>query len=107
GPGTAHQLARRGDRRQREPARQALGGDEDVRAYAGVLVPPEPAGAAEPGLDLVEDEQDAVPVRALAQPGEETGRGGYVAALAEDRLDHERGGLPCRADGRQHIVELA
>src|SRR5690606_4313164 len=56
GPCLAHQLAGRGDGRQREAARQALGGDDDVRADAEVLVSPELPGPAEAGLYLVDDQ---------------------------------------------------
>ena len=43
------------------------------------------------GLHLVDDEQDAVPVGDLAQRRQEAVRRDDVAALAEDRLDQERG----------------
>ena len=47
-------------------------------------------GAADPALHLVGDEQDAVLVAELPQPGQEAGRRDDVAALALDRLDEDR-----------------
>ena len=55
---------------------------------------PEAAGAAEAGLDLVRDEQDAVLVGQLPQARQEPGRRHDVAALADDRLDDEGGDPP-------------
>lgn len=72
-----------------------------------MVVSPELAGAAETGLDLVDDEQDPVPVGTLAQTVEEGPVSGYVAAFAEDRLDEERGGVGRSALGLQGVVELA
>ncbi len=51
------------------------------------------AGAAEPGLDLVGDEQDAVGPAPLGDLGQEAGRRDDEAALALDRLDEHRGGV--------------
>ena len=49
------------------------------------------AGAGEAGLHLVGDEHDPVRVRPLDQCGQEPRRGHDEAALALDRLDHQRG----------------
>ena len=49
------------------------------------------AGSADSGLDLVEDEEDAVLVAELAEAGEEAGRGDDVAAFALDGLDEDGG----------------
>ena len=49
------------------------------------------AGAAETGLDLVGDEHDSVAVAELTELAHEVDRRGDEAALAEDRLDDDRG----------------
>ena len=107
GPRLLHQLGRRSDAGQREAGGQALRGDQYVRLRAEVVAAPELAGPPEPGLHLVDDEQDAVPVGALPQAGEEPLVGRHVAALAENRLDEERRGVGRRTQCLQHIVELA
>jgi hypothetical protein len=49
-----------GDKRgQRHTAAEALGKGHDVGRYTGMLVAEDPTGAADPGLDLVEDQQHA------------------------------------------------
>ena len=55
--------AARQDAGQRQAGRDALGHDEDVRLDVPVLDREHLAGAPEPGLDLVGDEQDAVLAR--------------------------------------------
>ena len=49
------------------------------------------AGAAEPGLDLVGDEQDAVLLGHLPQLAQELERCGHEAPLAKDGLDDDGG----------------
>ena len=93
-----HQLRRRADRREGEAGGDALGHDQDVGTDAGLLHEEHVAGAGEPALDLVRDEQDPVFVADLPQSPEEGGRRRVVAALAQHRLqDHgrrlRRGGL--------------
>src|SRR5690606_37124428 len=66
-----------------------------------------PARAAEPGLDLVDDEEDAVRVGTLAQALEEGGVARDVSALTEHRLDDERRGLLRSGDGGEQVVQLA
>ena len=51
----------------------------------------EPTGAAETRLDLVDDEKDAVLLGELAQPLQELSRRRHESALAEHRLDDDRG----------------
>ena len=56
----------------------------------------EPAGTTASRLDLVGDEEDAVPAAQLLHAGEEVRRGDHEAALAEHRLD----------DGRGHVLRV-
>ncbi len=55
-----------------------------------MLVRQEPAGPAQPGLDLVADQHRAVLVEQVRGRGQEAGRG-HVHALALDRLDDQAG----------------
>ena len=87
--------------RQRQPGRDALGHDQDVRLDVPVLDREHLAGAPEPGLDLVGDEQDPVLAGDLAQARQEPGRRDDVATLAEDGLDDDRG----HALGVDELVE--
>ena len=72
-----------------EPAGQRLGHGDDVGGDVLVLVGEELAGAAEPALHLVADEQRAVLVQQFRGRGEEA-VGRHVHALALDGLDDER-----------------
>ena len=92
-----HHLRPCQDPRQRQPRRDALGHDQDVRLDAPVLDREHLAGPPEPGLDLVGDEQDAVLAGDLAEPGQEPRRRDDVPALPEHRLDDD-GGHPVRVD---------
>lgn len=71
-----------------------LGEGDDVRrgGEVPVGVAPELAGGAKAGLDLVDDEGDAVLLGQVAEALEEGGGGVVVAALALDGLDDEGGG---------------
>jgi hypothetical protein len=60
-----------------------------------VLDPPELARAAEAGLHLVDDQDDAVVAAELAHTREELRRRDDEAALALHRLDHDRGDVLC------------
>ena len=84
-----HQLGAAGDAGERKAAGDALGGRHQV-GHDALVVDGEPrAGAAEPGLDLVGDEHDAVVRRPGGEGRQEAGRRLDEAALAEDRLDHD------------------
>src|SRR5258705_4180721 len=95
------ELASRHQRPERQPIRDALGRAHDVGHDAGVLEAPHPARPPVAGLPLVGDQQYAVPVAAVTQSAQEVERRRDVAALAELRLDEQRG------DGRwlAHLVE--
>ena len=97
-------LGRRQARADRETAAERLGQRHDVGGDAGALVGEQFAGAAHAGLHLVEDQQQAVLVAKFAQRPQERGLDHAHAALAHDRLDHDRRGLG--ADGALHRVEI-
>ncbi len=63
------------------------------------------ARAAEAGLHLVRDEHDPLPVADPAQPLDELGRGRHEPALAELRLEDDRGNLGGRHLGREHALD--
>ena len=88
------------------PEPMPLGHHQYVGRDAAVLVRPHPPGAPDAALHLVEDEQYPVRVAPLAQPGEEGGRRGDVAALAEHGLDDERRRVRRRRLLLEHEVEL-
>ena len=81
----------------RKAAAERLGQRHDVGRDAGVLIGEQVAGAADAGLDLVEDQQQPVVVAQLAQGAQERVRHHPHAALAHDRLDQDGGGLPARS----------
>ena len=58
-----------------------------------MLMPPELAGAPDACLDLVEDEDNAVSIGALAEALEECRRGGQVSAVTQHRFDEKRSGV--------------
>ena len=87
----AHELLAGQDPGQWQPGGDALGHDQDVRLDAPVLDGEHLAGPPEAGLDLVGDEQDPVLAGDLAEARQEPGRWHDVTALAEDRLDDDRG----------------
>lgn len=80
-----------------DPVAEGFRGGEDVwvdgRWVLGLGVGPERAGAREPALDLVEDENRADTGAVLAEGGEEFGRGDVDAAFALDGLDENAAGL--------------
>ena len=82
----------RDQRAERNAAAEPFGEHHDVRRDARVLESEELAGAADPGLDLVEDQQDAVLGRQSAQAAQELVRRDEHAGLALDRLQHHGDG---------------
>ncbi|MNY02105.1 hypothetical protein D3C86_1346640 [compost metagenome] len=77
--------------RHGQPAADRLGHDDQVRLDPGVLEGEHFAGAAETGLHFVEDQQDAVLARHLADRPQPAGRGAVDSALALHRFqDHRR-----------------
>ncbi len=95
------------DAGQRQPAGQALADAHDVGLDAVVLARPHRAGAADAGLHLVDDEQDAVLVAQPAQVGEPAGGRHDVAALALDRLDEDGGDVARVGELReQHLLDV-
>ena len=93
-----------GDGGQREPAGDALGRGDQVGDDALVLAGEPGAGAAEAGLDLVGDEQDAVLAAELDERRQVARAGDDEAALALDGLDHD-GGHVVGADLGADVVD--
>ena len=84
-----HQLLRGADRRQRKATAHDLADTRDVRRHAVVLLGPA-VRQAKARDHLVEDEQDPVPSRDLAQALQEAGLGRDEPL---ERLDDDRGQL--------------
>jgi hypothetical protein len=84
------------------PAAQGLGHGHDVRHDLLVLVGEELAGAAEPALHLVADEQRAVLVQQRGRRGQEAVRR-HVHALALDGLDDQRGDVALAQLGLERV----
>ena len=86
---------------------QRLRQRHDIGRDARMLMTEPGAGAAQPGLDLVEHQQPAVPVAQGPQPPQVFGAGRTNAAFALYRLDQHRndiGRLRCRTADRLDIV---
>ena len=84
---------------------QGLGHGDDVGPDAVVLEPEPPPGAAEPGLDLVHDQQHVALVAQPADVGQVPGGRHVDPALALDALEQDGGDR--RVDGRGQGVEVA
>ena len=89
--GGVHDLGAAGHRRQRQPAGDALGGDDQVGHDALVVAGEHVARAGEAGLHLVGDEDHAVGAAPVGERGQEARGRHDEAALALDRLDHDGG----------------
>jgi hypothetical protein len=75
-------------------------------AASAALIGEEFARAPDPGLHLVEYQQQAIFVAEPPQRPQELGRHHAHAALSHDRLDQDRGGFrPDRTPGRFEIGE--
>ena len=88
----------------RKAAAERLGDGHDVGSDPGMLISEQIAGAANAGLDLVEDQQQAVVVAQLAQRAQKCVRHDAHAALAHHRLDQDGGGLG--PDGLLDRIEI-
>ena len=99
-----HQLGRRAERGEGEAGRDALGHADDVGLDPVVLDREHPPGAAEAGLDLVGDEQDAVLPAELDESLQEPRRRGHVAPLAQHRLEDHGRGLVGRGLGLEEVL---
>ncbi len=83
------QLAAGDDGAYRQSVGERLGYAHHVGDDAGVFEGPHATGSGDSGLDLVADEQDAVPVAQGPQFAQERGGSRVEAALALDRLDDD------------------
>ena len=79
---------------------------DDVRLDAVVLVGEEVAGAAEPALHLVGDQQRLVLVQQFLRAAQESRRRDGDA-LALDRLDQEAGDVAARAARARSAAQVA
>ena len=91
-PGSKQHTSCRHQRGQRHAAAEPLAERQDVGLHARVLVRAEAAGAADAGLDLVEDQQHAALAGERAQRDEVVVVGRDHAGLALDRLEHDGDG---------------
>ena len=101
----AHQLRAADERAERQAAAERLREHEQIGHDAPVLVGEQPAGAAEAGDHLVEDQQRADLVAAPPQRGEEVPARDAHAALGLHRLDDHRRGALVDARERADVVE--
>ena len=88
-----HDVGATGEAGERHPPRDALGGRDEVGDDPLVVAREPVAAAAEAGLHLVGDEQDAVVAAPLRQRREEAGRRHDETALPLDRLDDDGGAV--------------
>jgi hypothetical protein len=86
---SVHDLRAAEDAREREAGGDRLRDAHQVGLDVVVLDAPELPRAAVAGLDLVDDEDDAVVVAELAHAGEKLGRRDDEASLALNGLDHD------------------
>ena len=99
-----HDFRARDHRAQRQPARDAFRGSEDVGRDAKMLGGPHLAGTAHAALHFVEDQQDAVTIGQAPQLFEENLRRNQIAAFALDRLDDDARHFLGRNDGAEQFV---
>ncbi len=96
---------RRQHRAHGEATADAFGNGHDIRRDAGPFMREQLARAAGAGLDLVENEQQAVLVTQRTQAAQKLGRRLAHAAFALDGLDHD--GSRLGADGVSYGLEVA
>ncbi|SCI85299.1 Uncharacterised protein [uncultured Flavonifractor sp.] len=85
-----HDLLLAKDSGQRQAASDGLRGGKNVRLYAQSLPGVQVAGAAKARLDFVKDQHDAVFVTQLTDILQPLHWGDHIAALALNRLHHDR-----------------
>src|ERR1700686_747582 len=100
-----HDRARPDERRQRQATAEPLAEDHQIRLQSLVLEAVHPAAAREPGLDLIDDELDAVAAAALLYGGEETLWRHDDAGVGDQRLDEDTGPLLRRTGGRELVIQ--
>jgi hypothetical protein len=76
-----------------EAARESLADDGHIRPHALMLSGEELAGAAQAGLDLIQDEQDILLLAEFRDLLEVAGWGDQHAAFALDGLEHDGAGV--------------
>src|SRR6266702_3987087 len=89
---------------QRHSRRNALGDADDVGLDAGVLDGPPLSGSAGAGLDVIGDQQNAMPVADAPNLLQENVGRDDVAAFALDRLQNDCGNLFGRQRGLEQLV---
>src|SRR5262249_22362505 len=94
-----------------ETTAESLGKSHDVRSDAAALIGEEFPRPPDPGLHLVEHQQQAIFVAQPPKRPQELGWHHAHAALPHDRLDQDRGGFPPDPTprrleiGERHLVE--
>ena len=91
GAGRVHDLGLAEHARERQPGGDRLGDRDQVGLDAVVLDREQLPGAAEAGLHLVDDSTIPCSSQIRRTPSHELRRRDDEAALALDRLDHDRG----------------
>ncbi|MEX2495855.1 MAG: hypothetical protein WD448_07195 [Woeseia sp.] len=97
-------VSRRNARAGRDAAGQVLADDQDVRQHVVVLDRPHLSRSAEPGQDLIDDEQPVVSVTDLPQAGYEALRRNPVAAFGQTRFHDDRCDRVARRDALRNVV---
>ena len=100
----AADIAMRDQRRQRHAATETFGQCHDIRRDVRVLETEQSPGAADAGLNFVEDQQQSPLARQVAQTAQERARCLENTGLALDRFQHH--GDRSRRDRRRDRVEI-
>src|SRR5580704_17350111 len=99
-----HHFGARDHRAQRQSARDALRGSENIGRDVEMLGRPHLAGASHAALHFVEDQQDAVTIGQTPQLLVEGFRWNQITALALDRLHNDARHFVGRKDGSEQLV---